>query len=194
MTEMGMAISNPLHGERKPGYIGQALPNVTVRLADDNDELIETGEGEIQIKGPNVFIEYWQKPEATKETFTSEGWFKTGDVAVFENGAYRILGRNSVDIIKSGGYKISALEIEEVLRKYLGIKDCGVVGIDDAEWGELVVASLIANENEIDLKALNTWLKDKLPNYKMPRKYIFQEDLPRNVMGKVTKNELKKLF
>jgi len=196
MTEMGMAISNPYKvSGRRPGYIGQALPNITVRLADEKDIETEGKEaGEIQIKGPNVFYEYWKKPEATEDTFTKDGWFKTGDIAVFEEDSYRILGRNSVDIIKSGAYKISALEIEEVLRTYPGIKDCAVVGIEDEEWGELVVASLIANPSEIDLKALNNWLKAKLPNYKMPRKYIFQEDLPRNVMGKVTKKELKKLF
>jgi malonyl-CoA/methylmalonyl-CoA synthetase len=195
MTEMAMAISNPLNGERKPGYIGQALPNVTIRLADDlENEILDGSQGEIQVKGPNVFSEYWRKPEATKETFTKDGWFKTGDVAVFEEGAYRILGRNSVDIIKSGGYKISALEIEEVLRKYPSVKDCGVVGIPNDEWGEIIGASLIAKESDIDMEALNSWLKEKLPNYKMPRKYIFQEDLPRNVMGKVTKKELKKLF
>jgi malonyl-CoA/methylmalonyl-CoA synthetase len=195
MTEMAMAISNPLNGERKPGYIGQALPNVTIRLADDfENEILDSSQGEIQVKGQNVFHEYWGKPEATKDTFTKDGWFKTGDVAVFEEGAYRILGRNSVDIIKSGGYKISALEIEEVLRRYPGIKDCGVVGIPNDEWGEIIGASLIAKESEIDMEALNVWLKEKLPNYKMPRKYIFQEDLPRNVMGKVTKKELQKLF
>ncbi|MFT5883563.1 MAG: malonyl-CoA/methylmalonyl-CoA synthetase [Arcticibacterium sp.] len=196
MTEMGMAISNSYNvSGRRPGYIGQALPNIMVRLADEKDIETEGKEaGEIQIKGPNVFHEYWKKPEATEETFTKDGWFKTGDIAVFEEDYYRILGRNSVDIIKSGGYKISALEIEEVLRTYPGIKDCAVVGIEDEEWGELVAASLIANPSEIDLKALNNWLKARLPNYKMPRKYIFQEDLPRNVMGKVTKKELKKLF
>ncbi|MGK0139207.1 MAG: malonyl-CoA/methylmalonyl-CoA synthetase [Algoriphagus sp.] len=196
MTEMGMAISNPYEvSGRKPGYIGQALPSIAVRLADEKDKEIEGKEsGEIQIKGPNVFHEYWMRPEATEKSFTKDGWFKTGDIAVFEEGSYRILGRNSVDIIKSGGYKISALEIEEVLRTYPGIIDCGVVGIDNEEWGELVAASLIANPSEIDLKALNSWLKAKLPNYKMPRKYIFQEDLPRNVMGKVIKKELKKLF
>ena len=195
MTEMAMAISNPLNGQRKPGYIGQALPNVTIRLADDlENEILDGSQGEIQVKGPNVFSEYWGKPEATKETFTKDGWFKTGDVAVFEEGAYRILGRNSVDIIKSGGYKISALEIEEVLRKYPRVKDCGVVGIPNDEWGEIIGASLIAKESDIDMEALNSWLKEQLPNYKMPRKYIFQEDLPRNVMGKVTKKELKKLF
>lgn len=123
-----------------------------------------------------------------------DGWFKTGDIAILEKGAYKILGRNSVDIIKSGGYKISALEIEEVLRTHPDIKECGIVGIPDEEWGEIIGASLILNKKEIDLGQLKNWLKDKLPNYKIPRRYIIQEDLPRNVMGKVTKNELKGMF
>lgn len=195
MTEMGMAISNPYRGERKPGYIGQPLANVTIRIADEHQEAVSDGTpGEIQVKGPNVFKEYWQKPEATEKTFTEDGWFKTGDVAVFENGSYRILGRNSVDIIKSGGYKISALEIEEVLRSHPEIKECGVVGIPDDEWGEIIGASLILTKETIDLEALKEWLSARLPKYQLPRKYIFQKDLPRNVMGKVTKNELKKLF
>ena len=195
MTEIGMAISNPYRGERKPGYIGQPLANVQVQVVDEAHQLVTPGTpGEILIKGPNVFKEYWNKPKATQEAFTPEGWFKTGDIAVFEDGSYRILGRNSVDIIKSGGYKISALEIEEVLRSHPQIKECGVVGIPDEEWGEIIAASLIITEKEIDFQQVSAWLKDKLPNYKIPRKYILQDDLPRNVMGKVTKNELKKLF
>ncbi len=196
MTEVGMAISNPYLGERKPGFIGQPLPGVRVRLADEDDRPVSEGqEGEIQIKGPNVFIEYWRKPEATRESFTPEGWFKTGDIAVYKEGSYKILGRNSLDIIKSGGYKISALEIEEVLRTHPQIKDCAVVGVPDDEWGELVAASLILKDRkEIDTVELSGWLKEKLPTYKIPRKYIFQDDLPRNVMGKVSKNDLKKLI
>jgi malonyl-CoA/methylmalonyl-CoA synthetase len=196
MTEMGMAISNPYRGERKRGFIGQALPDVQVRIADeDSQPVIDGHPGEIQIKGPNLFKEYWGKPEATSESFTSEGWFKTGDIAVFEEGSYRILGRNSVDIIKSGGYKISALEIEEVLRTHPQIKDCAVVGIPDEEWGEVVAASLILkDQKEIDTVELSGWLKERLPTYKIPRKYIFQDDLPRNVMGKVSKNDLKKMM
>lgn len=195
MTEMGMAISNPYRGERKPGYIGQALAKVEVRITDENNQVVGAeSPGEIQVKGPNVFKEYWGKPAATQATFTPDGWFKTGDIAVFENGSYRILGRNSVDIIKSGGYKISALEIEEVLRAHPQIKECGVVGIPNEEWGEIIGASLILAGKSIDLDQLRDWLKDKLPAYKFPRKYIFQDDLPRNVMGKVTKNELKKMF
>jgi len=194
MTEMGMAISNPYQGERRPGHIGQALTGVTIRIAGDKNETLTNGTvGEIQVKGSNVFQEYWKKPVATQNSFV-DGWFKTGDIAVFENGYYRILGRNSVDIIKSGGYKISALEIEEVLRGYPAIKDCGVVGIPDDEWGEIIGASLILENDQDIISELKNWLKDKLPNYQMPRRYIIQDDLPRNVMGKVTKKELQKLF
>jgi malonyl-CoA/methylmalonyl-CoA synthetase len=195
MTEMGMAISNPYRGERKPGYIGQPLDGVTVRLADEDNQEVAAGQsGEIQVKGPNIFKEYWNRPEATAETFV-DGWFKTGDIAVMEADSYRILGRNSVDIIKSGGYKISALEIEEVLRKHPAIKDCGVVGIPDAEWGEIIGASLILEAGQPTIpEDLRSWLKDKLPNYKVPRKYIVQKDLPRNVMGKVTKKALQQIM
>ncbi len=195
MTEMGMAISNPYRGERKPGHIGQPLANVTIRIAGENNRVVTAGtSGEIQVKGPNVFKEYWQKPEATIKAFTEDGWFKTGDIAVFEKGSYRILGRNSVDIIKSGGYKISALEIEEVLRSHPAIEECGVVGLPDDEWGEIIGACLITDNEDLDLERLKEWLKERLPRYQLPRKYIFEEDLPRNVMGKVTKKELKKMF
>lgn len=195
MTEMGMAISNSYRGERKPGYIGLPLNGVKIRIADEQNQVLSDGEkGEIQVQGPNVFKEYWGKPEATAGAFTADGWFKTGDIAVFENGAYRILGRDSVDIIKSGGYKISALEIEEVLRTHPTIKECGVVGIPDEEWGEIIGASLVLKEKAIDFDQLKIWLKDELPSYKVPKRFIIQQDLPRNVMGKVTKMDLKKIF
>jgi malonyl-CoA/methylmalonyl-CoA synthetase len=195
MTEIGMGISNPYDAERKAGYIGKPLPGVSVRLIDENG-VIEKEEvpGEIQIKGANVFKEYWGKVEPTQKAFTEDGWFKTGDVAVVENGYYRILGRDSVDIIKSGGYKISALEIEEVLRKHPQLNDCAVVGIPDDEWGELVVASIVVSNNSLDLKQLNEWMRGMMPAYKTPRKYLIVEELPRNAMGKVTKNDVKELF
>ncbi|MCP9766141.1 acyl-CoA synthetase [Lacihabitans soyangensis] len=195
MTEIGMGISNPYEGERKAGYIGKPLPGVSVRLIDEYG-VIEKEEvpGEIQIKGANVFKEYWGKAEATEKAFTEDGWFKTGDVAVVENGYYRILGRDSVDIIKSGGYKISALEIEEVLRKHPQLNDCAVVGIPDDEWGELVVASIVVRNKALDLKQLNEWMRGMIPAYKTPRKYLIVEELPRNAMGKVTKNDVKELF
>lgn len=195
MTEMGMAISNPYRGERRPGYIGQPLPGVRIRLAGENGERISEGNpGEIQVKGANVFAEYWGKAGETRKAFTEDGWFQTGDIAVCENGSYRILGRNSVDIIKSGGYKISALEIEEVLRTHPQVKDCGVVGIPDLEWGEVIGAALVARGEKLDLEPLKAWLKTRLPSYKAPRQYLLLEELPRNVLGKVTKNALKELF
>jgi malonyl-CoA/methylmalonyl-CoA synthetase len=195
MTEIGMGVSNPYIGERRAGHIGQPLKGVKVRLVDDNGKAVKADEaGEIQIKGATVFKEYWNKPQATQETFTEDGWFKTGDVAVVDNGYYRILGRNSIDIIKSGGYKISALEIEEILRTHPSISDCAVVGIADEEWGELVAAVLVLNTKTIDLAALNLWMREKMPTYKTPRKYHIVQELPRNAMGKVVKNDVKQYF
>ena len=194
MTEIGMALSNPYDGERKSGYVGMPLPGVNVRLVDENYIESKRNEpGEVLIKGENVFCEYWNKPDATKDTFTQDGWFKTGDVAIVEDGYYRIMGRNSVDIIKSGGYKISALEIEEVLRTHPAIKDCAIVGLENEEWGELVAAAIVADES-IDTAAINRWIRERMPAYRVPRKYLVVSELPRNAMGKVTKNDIKKLF
>jgi len=193
MTELGMAISNPYEGERRAGSVGMPLPGVHVRLCDEKDKLVSGEPGEIQVKGDNVFLEYWGQPDATRKSFTDDGWFKTGDVAVLEDGYYRIMGRSSVDIIKSGGYKISALEIEETLRTHPHIQDCAVVGLEDEEWGEVVAAALLLRQ-ELDLTALRNWLKERIPGYRIPRKFLLVEELPRNAMGKVTKNDVKKLF
>jgi malonyl-CoA/methylmalonyl-CoA synthetase len=194
MTEIGMGLSNPYQGKRYAGHVGYPLPGVQVRLADEQDNEIPSTEiGEIQVKGATVFNEYWRKPEATAESFTKDGWFKTGDVATVDTeGGYRILGRNSVDIIKSGGYKISALEIEEVLRTHPSVSDCCVVGIDDDEWGELVIAAIVPKNDNTDLTELNAWMRTQMPAYKTPRQYKLIPELPRNAMGKVTKNDVKK--
>ena len=194
MTELGMAISNPYEGDRRTGFVGLPLPGVSIRLANEANEEVHDEPGEIQVKGENVFLEYWNKPDATHRSFTHDGWFKTGDIAVVENGYYRIMGRNSVDIIKSGGYKISALEIEEILRTHPAVKDCAVVGVDNEEWGEIVAAAIVSSVGQLDLDLLRTWLKEKLPPYRVPRKFHIVNELPRNAMGKVTKNEVKKWF
>ncbi|MCH2043422.1 MAG: acyl-CoA synthetase [Saprospiraceae bacterium] len=199
MTEIGMAVSNPYLKERRAGHIGQPLPNVELRLVSEDGKVVEEDgkSGEIQIKGPNVFLEYWEKPEVTQSSFTEDAWFKTGDIAYANEGYYKIMGRNSVDIIKSGGYKISALEIEDVLRRHQQIKDCAVVGIPNIEWGELIAVSLVLTDplqKTLDFDALKAWLLTQIPAYKLPRKYIIQEDLPRNTIGKVTKPKLKELL
>jgi len=195
MTEIGMAISNPYLGERRPGFVGTPLPSVQVRLVNEDGNINNGEPGEIQVKGPAVFQEYWKRKEATMESFTEDHWFKTGDTAVVENGYYKILGRTSIDIIKSGGYKISALEIEEVIRQYEGIDDCSVIGIPDVEWGELVCAAIIVKEGkEINADLFQHWLLERLPKYKSPRHIKWVDSLPRNAMGKVTKKELIPLF
>lgn len=195
MTEIGMGLSNPYLGERKAGYVGLPLPGVDVMLANEQYQAAGLDElGEILIKGEAVFIEYWNNPKATEEAFTQNGWFKTGDIAVIENGYYRIMGRNSVDIIKSGGYKISALEIEEVLRTHEWIDDCAVVGIPDDEWGELIVAALVSSNTQLDTAQVNQWLRTQMAAYKTPKKYIILNELPRNAMGKVVKGDVKKLL
>ena len=195
MTEIGMALSNPLHGERRPGYVGTPLPEVEVQLVDEKGRPVPEGtQGEIWVRGPNVFSEYWNRPEATREAFRGP-WFRTGDVAVVEQGSYRIIGRESVDIIKSGGFKISALEVEALLREHPAIRECAVVGIEDAEWGERVSAGVVLREgSELALEDLRAWAKNVMATYKIPSRLLILPELPRNALGKVTKPELKRMF
>jgi len=199
MTEIGMGLSNPLRGVRKPGYVGIPLPDVQVKLvADDGKQLPPNAgtPGEIYVRGPNVFLEYWRRPEATQESF-ADGWFKTGDVAVQDevDGYYRILGRRSIDIIKTGGYKISALEIEEVFRTHPAVRECAVVGVPDEYWGERVCAALILNPGmRVSEPKLHEWAKSRIAGYKVPKEIQIVTDLPRNAMGKVVKPELKRMF
>jgi malonyl-CoA/methylmalonyl-CoA synthetase len=195
MTEFAMALSNPLIGERRPGFVGTSLPGVEVRLVDADGTPVGPGTpGELEVRGSGVFLEYWRRPEATAAAFRS-GWFRTGDVAVLENGSYRILGRSSVDIIKTGGYKISALEIEEVLRTHAAVADCAVVGVEDVEWGERVcVAVELVPASQLTLPELQAWAKQRLAPYKVPRALSVVDALPRNALGKVVKPEVGKLF
>jgi malonyl-CoA/methylmalonyl-CoA synthetase len=195
MTEIGMALSNPLAGERRPGFVGSALPGVELRLVDDGGIEVEEGvPGELEVRGPSVFLEYWRRPEETREAFR-DGWFRTGDVAVREDGAYRLLGRTSVDIIKTGGFKVSALEIEEVLRTHPAIAECAVVGVSDEEWGERVSAAVELRQGAtLSLDELQQWARSQLAPYKVPRALQPVPALPRNAMGKVVKPEVAGLF
>jgi malonyl-CoA/methylmalonyl-CoA synthetase len=195
MTEIGMAISNLYHGERRPGAVGAPLPGVEVRLKAENGPIItaEDEPGEIQVRGPTVFQAYWNRPEATAETF-EDGWFRTGDMAVLELGYYRIMGRLSVDIIKSGGYKLSALEIEAALLDHPLIAECAVIGLPDDTWGEAVTAAVVLNSGTLELASLRDWCKGRLSVYKIPQRLKVVSELPRNAMGKVTKPAVKALF
>jgi malonyl-CoA/methylmalonyl-CoA synthetase len=195
MTEIGMALSNPLKGVRKPGFVGVPLPGVEVRLVDEAGAPAAAGAaGEVEVRGPSVFLEYWQRPDDTAQAFR-DGWFRTGDMAIVEDGSYRLLGRTSVDIIKTGGFKISALEIEEVLRTHPAVGECAVVGLPDPEWGERVsVAIELQPGMSLTLEELQQWAKTRLAPYKLPRALQPVGALPRNAMGKVVKPEVTALF
>ena len=195
MTEIGMALSNPLHGQRVPGHVGTPLPHVDVRRVDESGSIVaDDVPGEIEVRGPSIFLEYWGKPQATRESFR-DGWFRTGDIAVVENGVYRILGRNSVDIIKTGGYKVSALEIEEVLRTHPVIHECAVVGTPDEQWGECVSVCVVKDASAVlSLNELRDWTKQRLAAYKVPQRLLLADRLPRNAMGKIQKPQIAKMF
>ncbi|XP_042049483.1 probable CoA ligase CCL8 [Salvia splendens] len=203
MTEFVMALSNPLHGKRKGGTVGNPLPGVQAKLiAEDGSTDAESGD--LYIKSPSLFKEYWKLPEVTKESFIDGGFFKTGDAArVDEDGYYIILGRTNADILKVGGYKLSALEIEAVLLEHPTISECCVLGLPDKAYGEAVTAIVIPDAEikrkgdeelkpALSLEELSTWAKEKLAPYKIPTRLLLWESLPRNAMGKVNKKELKK--
>jgi malonyl-CoA/methylmalonyl-CoA synthetase len=177
MTELGMVLSNPLHGERRPGFVGTPLPGVDVRMVDD----------ELEVRGPGVFREYWQRPDETAAAF-HDGWFRTGDVAAVEHGAYRLLGRRSVDIIKTGGFKVSALEIEDTLREHPSIAECSVTAAPDEEWGERVEVTVeLRRDRDLTLGELQEWSRSRLARYKIPRRLYITTALPRNALGKIMK-------
>ncbi|KYO40253.1 acyl-CoA synthetase family member 3, mitochondrial [Alligator mississippiensis] len=216
MTEIGMALSNPLHGVRVPGSVGTPLPGVEVRIATEpsrregpayaihaqGDEHgtqvtpgLEDKEGELLVKGPTVFREYWNRPAETKDAFTPDGWFQTGDTAAYKDGTYWIRGRTSVDIIKSGGYKISALDVERHLLAHPGIADVAVIGAPDATWGQRVSAVVELHDGEeLSLEALKNWARETMAPYTIPTELILVEEIPRNQMGKVNKKELLRHF
>lgn len=196
MTEIGMGLSNPLDGERRPGYVGAPLPGVEARLVDEEGRAVDPGTpGLIEVRGPTVFDGYWERTEESALAFTDDGWFRTGDQAVIDRGAWKILGRTSVDILKTGGEKISALEIEDVLRSHPKVDDCAVVGVPDPDWGDRVCAAVVGPTlGEADTNDLRDFCRARLAPYKIPKDVLVVEDLPRNAMGKVTKSEVRLLF
>jgi len=196
MTEIGMALSNPLEGERRAGFVGTPLPGIEVRLLDEQGREVDEGtSGEIHVRGAGVFRQYWNREASTVDAFRDGGWFRTGDVAVVHDGMYRILGRLSVDIIKTGGEKVSALEIEDALREHPAIADCAVVGMPDADWGECVSVALVLKDGtRVDLDRLREWARATLSSPKLPRRLTIVDELPRNAMGKVSKPKVIQIF
>ena len=193
MTEVGVGLTNRLEGERYPGCVGFPLPSVETRIIGDDGKDGEMGE--LWIRGPSVFAEYHRRPEETKKAFAEDGWFKTGDTVTREaSGAFKILGRTSVDILKSGGYKLSALEIEEVLRDHPSVAEVAVIGVPDEAWGDRVVACVVAKADVAQdadaANAIRAFAKTRLAGYKVPKNVEFLAELPKNALGKVIKPEL----
>ena len=196
MTETNMNTSNPLKGNRKPGTVGLPLEDVQVRVVDEENNLLSQGEiGNLQIKGPNVFKGYWEMPEKTKEDFSKDGFFNTGDKGLIDEGGYvSIIGR-SKDMIISGGLNIYPKEIESLIDKIEGVLESAVIGLSDEDLGEKVVAVIVSEESKtLDEKKVISEIKDQLAGFKAPKEVKFIDQLPRNAMGKVQKNILRETF
>ncbi len=201
MSETMLTLSNPYEGERRPGTVGFPVPGCEVRVVDEDFQDLEPGaedqHGQIVVRGPTLMQGYWNQPELTEEAF-HDGWFLTGDVAtVDEDGYIAIVGRESVDIIMSGGYKISAREIEQVIQQDPHVSEIAIVGVADPEWGERIAAAVVPAERTGDtvekdvlLARLAERVEASLASYKKPRELIIVDQLPRNALGKIQKHRI----
>ena len=197
MTETNMISSNPYDGDRLPGSVGFPLPGVSVRITDPaSGALLQSGEvGMIEVKGPNVFKGYWRMPDKTRADFREDGYFITGDLGQFDEGGYlSIVGRNK-DLVITGGYNVYPKELEEEIDQIAGVVESAVIGVPHPDFGEGVTAVVVARKGstlteDSVIKALDA----RLAKYKLPKRVIFVEELPRNTMAKVLKNELRKTY
>jgi malonyl-CoA/methylmalonyl-CoA synthetase len=193
MTETIMNLTNPYEGERKPGTVGLPFPGQEARVVDvETREPMPDGEiGEIEVRGPNVFPGYWNRPDATEETFDKEGWFATGDLGfVGEDGYFTISGR-AKELIITGGYNVYPREVEEVIESCPGVSEVAVVGLPDAEFGERVVAAVVREDQGLTAEKVTDFCREDLASFKKPREVVFVEGLPRNALGKVLKHRVR---
>ncbi len=196
MSETGMNTSNPLHGERRPGTVGLPLPGVEARVVDDEGRELPPGEaGNLQVRGPNVFRGYWRMPDKTREDFTPDGYFNTGDVAaIAPDGYISIVGR-ARDMIISGGLNVYPKEIEQLLDGMEGVTESAVIGVPHPDFGEAVVAVVVPERGRApDEAAIIAFARGQIANFKVPKRVFFVDELPRNAMGKVQKNLLREQY
>lgn len=193
MTETGMLCSNPLNGERRPGTVGPPLEDVEVRVADEDGKLLDQGEtGVLEVRGPNVFAGYWRMPDKTAEEFREDGFFVTGDISLIDADGYiHIVGR-AKDMIISGGFNVYPKEIEAVIDRQDGIRESAVIGLAHPDFGEAVTA--VATGDRVDEEAVIEACRAELAAYKVPKAVFVVDELPRNTMGKVQKNQLRKRY
>jgi malonyl-CoA/methylmalonyl-CoA synthetase len=199
MTETGMLTSNPCDGERRAGTVGFPLPGVALRVMNDEDRPAPAGEiGHIQVRGDNVFSGYWQMPEKTREEFTPDGYFRTGDMGrVDADGYVHIIGR-SKDLIISGGLNVYPKEIEALIDELPGVGETAVIGLPHPDFGEAVTAVVVRQKNAagaaLTEEAIIAAVKGQLANFKVPKRVFLVDELPRNTMGKVQKNMLRERY
>jgi malonyl-CoA/methylmalonyl-CoA synthetase len=196
MSETIMLTSNPYDardGERRGGTVGFPLPGVSVRVRDEQGQIAPKGViGGIEVTGPNVFSGYWRMPEKTKEEFTDDGWFKTGDVGRYDDDGYVVIVGRSKDLIITGGYNVYPAEIEGVLNEMPGVAESAIIGVPHRDFGEAVVGVVVTKPDAtLDGAALIANLKSKIANFKVPKQLFIVDELPRNTMGKVQKNLLR---
>ena len=198
LTETSMNTSNPYDGERRPGTVGMALPGIDVEIrSPDSGDLLDQGQtGSIEVNGPNVFAGYWRNLEKTYAEFRPDGFFMTGDLGFFDQDGYLTIVCRSKDLVITGGLNVYPKEVESVIDDLDGVYESAVVGIQHPDFGEGVTAIVVKNEDgsELDEKAVLDGLTNKLAKFKQPKSVIFVDQLPRNAMGKVQKNELRKLY
>ena len=196
MSETAMLTSNPYTGERRGGTVGFTLPGVSLRVQGDDSKALGVDEiGGIQVKGPNVFKGYWRMPEKTKEEFTADGFFKTGDVGKIDQRGYITIVGRSKDLIISGGYNVYPAEIEGYINDLPGVLESALVGVPHPDFGEVGVAAVVAKPGaELQTTAIIAALKSKLANFKIPKQCFVMPELPRNTMGKVQKNVLREQY
>jgi malonyl-CoA/methylmalonyl-CoA synthetase len=196
LTETIMNTSNPLEGPRLPGSVGLPLPGVEVRIAGQDDQAITAGAvGEIQVRGPNVFSGYWQRPELSTACFTPDGFFRTGDLGRIDAQGYVSIVGRSKDLIISGGYNVYPKEVEDCLDRLEGVQESAVIGMPHPDFGEAVMAIIVPRPGmAVDAEAIKPQLRSTLANYKIPKMVVLTGELPRNAMGKVQKNRLREAF
>ncbi len=194
MTETNMNTSNPYDGDRIPGSVGQPLPGVDLRIADpETGAVLAQGEvGMIEVRGPNVFKGYWRMPEKTKAEFRDDGFFISGDLGYIDPRGYVYISGRGKDLIISGGFNVYPAEVEGAIEALPGVAECAVIGVPHADFGEGVVAVVIAKPGAaLDEKAMVAALGSELAKYKLPKRIYVTDSLPRNAMGKVQKNQLR---
>lgn len=199
MTEGNMFTSNPYQGERRGGTVGFPLPEVSIRIVDDENRPVATGEvGQIQVKGKSIFRGYWKMPEKTREEFTTDGFFKTGDLGKIDKDGYLSISGRAKDLVISGGLNIYPKEIEEIIDMTPGVTESAVIGVPHPDFGEAVVAVVIRQDNEKGLglteAGIIASLKGKLAGFKVPKRVYFMDALPRNAMGKIQKKALREMY